>query len=80
MTLPTGELKFTPVTLHLDSEPQQFTKQTVPTWERVPAAASDAMNTINTPCYSFPALLAIKGIRPTFQIRFPYSAYKACSL
>ncbi|KFZ57111.1 Friend leukemia integration 1 transcription factor, partial [Antrostomus carolinensis] len=64
------------ITLHLDSEPQQFIKQTVPGWKRAAAAASDAMNTRNTPCYSFPALLVIKGTLPAemaFQIRFSSS-------
>lgn len=51
------ELIFRPVTPHLDGEPQQFTKQTVPVWESTAAAASNAMNTINKPCCSFPTVL-----------------------
>lgn len=51
------ELIFRPLTPHLDGEPQQFTKQTVPVWESTATAASNAMNTINKPCSSFPTVL-----------------------
>lgn len=64
MTLPTGLTGRANITLHLDSKPQQFIKQTVPGWKRAATAANDAMNTINMPCYSFPALLAITDTMP----------------